>query len=161
MKLLLVNPAEKHALGFSDIERLRSAPLGLAYVAALTPREWEIAIADENFGPFEMQDTDFVGITSFTCNARRAYEIAAMYRQQSIPVVMGGMHASAVPDEALQYVDAVVVGEADGVWHRVVEDFEAGKLSLTDLARLGAEGGEPALVSGKQELYEAIINQAI
>jgi radical SAM superfamily enzyme YgiQ (UPF0313 family) len=128
MKLLLVNPAEKEALGWSDLERLRSAPLGLAYVAALTPREWEITIADENFGPFEPQDADLVGITSFTCNARRAYEVASMYRQERVPVVMGGMHASAVPDEALQYVDCVVVGEADGVWNRVVEDFEAGTL---------------------------------
>ena len=128
MKLLLINPAGKEGLGFSDFQKLRSPPLGLAYVAALTPREWEITIADENFGPFEPQDADLVGITSFTCNAPRAYEIAANYRQRGIPVAMGGMHASAVPDEALQYVDCVVVGEADGVWHQVVEDFQAGTL---------------------------------
>jgi len=128
MKLLLVNPAEKHGLGFSDFQRLRSAPLGLAHLAGLTPRDWEVAIADENFGPFEAQDADLVGITSFTCNARRAYEIAGLYRQQGIPVVMGGMHASAMADEALRYVDCVVVGEADGVWHRVLEDFASGTL---------------------------------
>lgn len=131
MKLLLINPAEKQALGWSDLQKFRMPPLGLAHVAALTPPKWEIAIADENFEPFEPQDADLVGITSFTCNARRAYEIAAMYRQQGIPVVMGGMHASVMPDEALQYVDSVVVGEADGVWHKVVEDFQAGALQRT------------------------------
>lgn len=131
MKVLLINPEEKQALGWSDFRKFRMPPLGLACVAALTPPEWEVAIADENFEPLEPQEADLVGITAFTCNARRAYEIAAIYRRQGTPVVMGGMHASAVPEEALQYVDSVVLGEADGVWQEVVKDFQAGALQKT------------------------------
>lgn len=127
-KLLLVNPAEKESVGFSDSARLRMPPLGLAYVAALTPSSWEVAIADENFSRHRPEEADLVGITAFTCNARRAYEIAGLYRRRGIPVVMGGMHATAVPEEAARYVDAVVVGEAEGSWGRLLADFSKGSL---------------------------------
>ncbi len=128
MKLLLVNPAEKESLGFSDFARLRMPPLGLAYVAALTPPSWEIAIADENFSPHCPQSADLVAITAFTCNARRAYEIAAIYRRKGVPVVMGGMHATSLPEEAARYVDAVVIGEAESCWPKLIADFSRGRL---------------------------------
>jgi len=69
-----------------------------------------------------------VGITAYTPNAFRAYEIDRSYRERNIPVVMGGIHASMCTEEALRHVDAVVVGEAESVWARVVADFEAGRL---------------------------------
>jgi len=70
-----------------------------------------------------------VGISAFTSNINRAYEIARIYRKRGIKVVIGGIHASMLPDEALQYVDAVVIGEAEQIWAKVVEDFENNRLS--------------------------------
>jgi radical SAM superfamily enzyme YgiQ (UPF0313 family) len=107
----------------------RFPPLSLAYVAAVTPDTWDIKIADENFGPCSYEEADLVGITAFTSNVGRAYEIAAEYRRRGVPVVMGGIHASMLPDEALMHVDAVVAGEVEGIWAKVLEDFEAGKMA--------------------------------
>lgn len=69
-----------------------------------------------------------VGITAFTASANRAYEIASIYRQQGVPVIIGGIHASMCPKEALRFADAVVVGEAEAVWPRVIADVDAGCL---------------------------------
>ena len=120
-KLILVNPTLSNPFpGFP--------PLGLGYVAALTPDHWDVEIIDENFERATFRDCDLVGITGFTAMARRAYEVARMYRDRGIPVVMGGIHASMMPDEALRFADAVVIGEAESVWHEVIADAEAGRL---------------------------------
>lgn len=120
-KLVLVNPTLSNPFpGFP--------PLGLGYVAALTPDHWEVELIDENFERAAFRDCDLVGLTGFTAMANRAYQIAGMYRARGIPVVMGGIHASMMPDEASQYVDAVVVGEAESVWAEVIADAEAGEL---------------------------------
>jgi radical SAM superfamily enzyme YgiQ (UPF0313 family) len=106
----------------------RFLPLGLGIVAALTPGHWDVEVLDENFEPFEYREADLVALTAFTAAATRAYGIAALYRDKGIPTVLGGIHASMVPEEAAQYVDTVVIGEADSVWAKVIPDFEAGKL---------------------------------
>lgn len=103
-------------------------PLSLAYVAAVTPDSWEVKIVDENFGPSRGQEADLVGITAFTSNIGRAYQLASLYRQKGIPVVLGGIHASMLSEEALQYADAVVKGEVEGIWGKVVEDFENNRM---------------------------------
>ena len=102
-------------------------PLGLAYVAALTPGHWDVRIADEVVEPIPWDyRPDLVGITSLTPTAPRAYEIAAAFRAQGVSVVMGGMHATLCPDEAGRYADAVVCGEAEHIWPSVVSDHECG-----------------------------------
>ncbi len=122
-KLLLVNPVgRKSGYLMSGISRF--APLGLGYVAAATPPHWEVKIIDENYAPFRVEAADLVGITGFTSSINRAYAIADQCRQQSIPVVLGGIHASMLPEEAAQYADSVVVGEAEGIWPQVIRDFE-------------------------------------
>lgn len=98
-------------------------PLNLAIIASLTPKDWDIEVIDENFDKFEYKEADLVGITAFTNNAPRAYEIAAEYRSHNVKVVMGGIHASMVPEEAGKYVDCVVIGEAEGIWGTVIQDF--------------------------------------
>ena len=103
-------------------------PLSLAYVAAVTPDSWEVKIVDENFGPSNVEEADLVGITAFTSNIGRAYQLSSLYRQKGIPVVLGGIHASMLSEEALQYADAVVKGEVEGIWGKVVEDFEANRM---------------------------------
>ena len=106
-------------------------PLGLMTLAGMTPPEWEITILDENLGVSDydgMPRPDLVGITAFTSQACRAYEVAAHFRRLGVPVVMGGIHATMCLDEALERVDAVVTGEAERVWGQVLEDVRHGAL---------------------------------
>ncbi|HEX73966.1 MAG TPA: B12-binding domain-containing radical SAM protein [Dehalococcoidia bacterium] len=103
--------------------------MGLAIVAALTPPEVEVSLTDENVTVIDFhKETDLVGITALTVTARRAYEIADTFRARGVKVVLGGMHPSVMPEEASQHADAVVIGEAEGIWPGVVEDFKANKL---------------------------------
>jgi radical SAM superfamily enzyme YgiQ (UPF0313 family) len=94
----------------------------------LTPDHWDVEIIDENFEPFVYKKADLVGLTAFTAAANRAYEIAAVYKEKRIPTILGGIHASMLPEEALQYVDSVVTGEAESIWSTVINDFESGNL---------------------------------
>ena len=87
------------------------------------------------------RSADLVGITAMTTTAHRAYEIADHFRRRGIKVVMGGMHASALPDEALKHCDSVVVGEAEELWPRLLQDFE--RQSLQPIYR--HEDGFPPL----------------
>ena len=127
-KLLLINPVGRRS-GLLLSKFSTFSPLGLAYVAAVTPTNWVVKIVDENFDKFEFEPADLVGITAFTSNITRAYEIADMYRNRKTKVIMGGIHVSMLPDEALQHADAVVVGEVEGIWEKVISDFESNRLS--------------------------------
>ena len=134
MRLCLINPANA-LVSISQRNRWRKyrvwKPLGLMTVAALTPRDWEVTIIDENLRTPDyarLPRPDVVGITAFTSQAPRAYRIAAEFRAAGVPVVMGGIHASMRPEEALGHVDAVVQGEAEGVWPAVLEDALHGTL---------------------------------
>ncbi len=127
-RLVLINPVNPARVGLTVNRSSRFPPIGLGIVAAVTPSSWEVKLLDENWEPFSYQDADLVGITAFTASANRAYEIASIYRQRGVPVVIGGIHASIRPEEALQYVDAVVIGEAEAVWPHVISDVEAGHL---------------------------------
>jgi len=127
-KLLLINPVGRRS-GFLLSKFSTFPPLSLAYVAAVTPDQWEIKIIDENFDKFEFEEADLVGITAFTSNITRAYEIAGIYRAKNIKVILGGIHVSMLPDEALQYADSVLIGEAEGIWGQVIRDFEENTLA--------------------------------
>lgn len=127
-RLLLVNPVNPSRVGLTVNPSSRFQPLGLGIVAALTPRDWKVEIVDENFVPFEYREADLVGLTAFTSAVTRAYEISNLYKEKGIPTVLGGIHASMLPEEALQYVDSVVIGEAESVWAEIIADFEAGKM---------------------------------
>ncbi len=106
-----------------------SPPLNLCMVAAYVPEDCEVSITDECVEGIDFEkDVDLVGLTAFTNTAPRAYEIADVFRRQGVTVVMGGIHASTIPEEALEHCDAVVVGEAEGAWQRLVSDFSQGRL---------------------------------
>lgn len=126
-KLLLINPVSRRS-GLLLSRFSTFAPLGLAYVAGATPSNWQVQIADENMQEFKFEEADLVGITAFTTNINRAYEIARMYRRRNIKTIIGGIHASMLPEEILRYADSVVVGEVEDVWLRVLEDFENNRL---------------------------------
>ena len=127
-KLILINPNGRVRSGLTASEQSLFPPLGLGIIAALTPENYEVEIIDENFEEFEFCRADIIGITAFTSAASRAYEIATVYREKGIPVVLGGIHPSMVPEEAGQYADAVVIGEAESVWPGLIEDFERGNM---------------------------------
>lgn len=127
-KLLLISPLASKSLMGGDFY-FRLPTLGLLKVAALTPPDWELKIIDEKIEPLNLSEpADIVGITAMTPAVNRAYEIADHYRAKGIKVVMGGMHPSKLPDEALNHCDSVVVGEAEGLWQTVLEDFKKDEL---------------------------------
>lgn len=136
MELLLVNP-NNALVGTVDLKVSRWnryrvwKPLGLLVVAGATPPSWTVTVVDENVHTPDyeaMPRPDLVGLTAFSSQAPRAYALAARFRARGVPVVMGGVHASLRVDEALERVDAVVQGEADEVWPKVLEDARAGRL---------------------------------
>jgi len=102
--------------------------MNLPYLAAVTPPHYQIEVLDENVEPFTFRKADIVGITAYTASVHRGYQLAQIYREKGVPTVMGGIHVSMLPQEALQFCDAVVVGEAEKVWPQVLADFEAGRL---------------------------------
>ena len=124
MKIKLISAAVRSKSKWSQI-----MTLSLPAVAAATPEGHEITIEDERVKKIRLDDTpDLVGISFEVFRAYRAYEIADHYRQRHVPVVLGGMHASVMPEEGLEHADAVVVGEADEVWPHVVADAESGRM---------------------------------
>jgi len=107
-------------------------PLSLMVLAGLTPPEWELLIVDENLGAPDyaaMPRPDLVGITAFTSQANRAYEVATHFRNLGVPVVMGGIHATMCLEEVMERVDSVVTGEAERIWSQVLEDVRHGSLN--------------------------------
>lgn len=117
--------------------------LGLGILAALTPPGDEVIYTDEITGSFDVQRdvnlVDLVGITADSKTARRAYEIAHAYRERGVKVVLGGIHPTAVPEEAAHFADSVVVGEAERIWPQLIEDARRGELKPR------YEGGYPEL----------------
>jgi radical SAM superfamily enzyme YgiQ (UPF0313 family) len=105
------------------------APLGLMYLAAYTPADVKIRLFDENVERIDFSEVpDLVGITTMTATAPRAYEIADRYRSLGSKVVLGGIHASMLPEEAMGHADSVVIGEAEEIWPQVLADAEGGRL---------------------------------
>jgi radical SAM superfamily enzyme YgiQ (UPF0313 family) len=103
--------------------------LNLAILAALTPSDVEVQIIDESVEPIDFEtDADLIGITAMTNMAPAAYTIADKFRQRGKTVVLGGVHATVAPEEAMPHCDTVVTGEAEEVWPRVIQDYRQGKL---------------------------------
>jgi radical SAM superfamily enzyme YgiQ (UPF0313 family) len=117
-------------------------PLVFAILKARTPAGIATTLIDERVEPWRRVETDLVAMTVETFTARRAYEMAALYRRDGIPVVMGGHHPSMLPEEALLHADAVVVGDAEGAWEAVLADAAAGRLQRVYRSKPG-DGGPP------------------
>jgi radical SAM superfamily enzyme YgiQ (UPF0313 family) len=151
MQLYLINPSNPlvSIVNIKDSRWNRYRvwkPLGLMVLAGLTPADWEVSILDENLGVPDypsLPRPDLVGITAFTSQANRAYEVADYFRQIGVPVVMGGIHATMCLDEAMERVDSVVTGEADGIWPQVLEDVRHGRLKRRYDGGLSAAGRIP------------------
>jgi radical SAM superfamily enzyme YgiQ (UPF0313 family) len=127
MRILLVYPKSN----FPDAmpASLRIPQLTLPIIAALTPPEHEVVMIEEEFEALNPHEPwDVVGITAMTATAPRAYELASLFRRNGSKVILGGIHPSVMPDEAAQFADAVVVGEAEGVWQRILKDVQLNQL---------------------------------
>lgn len=131
MKILFVAPGWPRGRLWGELG-FKFPALSLAALAAVTPPDWEVALCDENRHPVDFTtDADLIAITAMTPQAPRAYELAARFRERGKTVVMGGFHASNLPDEALMHVDAVLVGEGELVWPQLLADFAGGSLDRT------------------------------
>ncbi len=127
-KVLLIFPREK-GIKFSNDTLYPFPMLGLTLLASLFPEHYEVKIINEAIEEIDFNaDVDLVGITSLTCVIKRAYVVADRFREKGVKVILGGVHASLLPDEAKEHADSVLIGEAEGVLHQMLNDFEAGAL---------------------------------
>ncbi len=130
MKLTIIHPCigrRRGDRGYVRTWQMESLPA--ATLAGLTPRDVEVKFYDDRMEkiPFD-EATDLVAMSVETYTAKRAYQIASEYRRRGVPVVMGGFHPSLCPDEVARYAEAVVTGEAEELWPRVLDDARHGKL---------------------------------
>jgi radical SAM superfamily enzyme YgiQ (UPF0313 family) len=140
MKLVLINPWNRVSLYGDYLWQ----PLAFGYIAAATPKHWTIEFIDEQCEgarDYTTVEADLVGLTAFTTQAPRAYVIAAQFRSRGIPVIMGGIHASLMRDEAARHVDAIFSGECERLWPEVLADVERG--GLKPAYEGGATGDSP------------------
>jgi len=152
-KLLLIYPvAVQRARSSVDSKFSQFPPLSLGIIARLTPDHWEVEIFDETFEEFSYREADLVGLTGCTTQANRAYQIAQIYRSKGVPTVMGGIHASMLPEEALGFVDTVVVGEAESVWEEVISDLESNNLQEIYRGEFLSLDGAP---TPRRELFDS------
>ncbi len=129
---------------FWDVIAFKFPLLSTSLLAGLTPAQHEVAIIDESLSEIDFhQEVDLVAITAITPLAPRGYEIADEFRRRGKRVVIGGIHATWLPEEAKTHADSVAIGEADETWQEILEDAEAGQLKpfyrqreKTDLSRL-------------------------
>lgn len=129
MKVTFVVPAIGKKPGQRYIGTWKMEPLTIAALQALTPRDVETELFDDRIELIDHETpTDLVAIPVETYTAGRAYAIAARFRARGVPVVLGGYHATLAPDETAEHADAVVVGNAEGVWAAVLADAKAGRL---------------------------------
>ncbi len=134
MKIDKNSNVKKMAMIFPDFEglplkyRASIAPLGLTTLAANTPENYEIEFFDGRLETIpEDLDVDIAVISAMTPQAKNAYDLADGFLEKNIRVVLGGAHPSLLPDEAIEHADAVVVGEAEGIWEGLLADLEMGK----------------------------------
>lgn len=141
MRLTLIQPAIGRKPGESYMRTWQMEPLPIAALKALTPADIEVSFHDDRMEaiPFD-RPADLVALPIETYTAKRSYQIASEYRKRGVPVVMGGFHATLVPEEVSQYAEATVIGEAEAVWPEVIDDARHGRLQKIYRAK-----GRPSL----------------
>ncbi len=129
MKLTLIKPNIGRMLHGPYIDEGRMEPLQIGVLAALTPPHHSVCFFDDRMESIAFDEpTDLVAITVETYTAKRAYEIASEYRRRGVPVIMGGVHPTLVPDECLEHADAILLGDAETIWQSMLEDAEQHQL---------------------------------
>jgi len=129
MRLTLIHPAVGRRDSHSYIRTWQMEPLAPALLANMTPPDVDVRFYDDRLEPIPYDEpTDLVAMSVETYTARRAYQIASHYRRRGVPVVMGGFHATLAPDEVASFAESVVLGEAEGLWPQLIDDFRSGRL---------------------------------
>lgn len=133
MRILLIIPDGRiHKISLGPFSRsMREAPLTLTMLASLTPPDLDVSLklVDENVEKIPLNfNADLVGISVITGTSKRAYELAGYFRRKGIPVVLGGVHVTLMPEEAGKYADCIVVGTAERTWPRLLHDFNRGSM---------------------------------
>src|SRR5215472_12375926 len=128
-----------HLVAPSNEDSTYIKPLWVASLAAHTPDDVELTFRDDGLDPIDLEREgdapDLVGVSVGSKTAARAYAIADAYRARGSRVVLGGIHVTALPEEGLEHADAVVSGEAEWLWQKVVEDARAGRLGRLSARR--------------------------
>ncbi len=151
MKVLFVSPGWDKGRLWGELA-FKFPTLSLASIAAVTPPEWNVSLLDDNTEKIDYGcDAEIVALTAMTPQAPRAYEIADEFRRRGKIVVMGGFHASNLPEEALTHVDTVVVGEGEVSWPRLLEDFCRG--TLQRLYRAEAQMDMSAIPPARRDMF--------
>jgi len=131
VKILLVKPDIGTIIEEYNLNDGRMEPLALGVLAGLTPEPHTVRLLDDRMEDITGEETaDLVAITVDTFCARRAYQIADMYRDRGVPVCLGGVHVTLLPDEAQDHADALLLGDAESVWWKLLEDLENQRLQL-------------------------------
>ncbi len=130
MKLTLIKPnMGRMTAGQPYVDEGRMEPLQLGVLAGLTPPDVDVALYDDRFEELPYDDpTDLAALTVETFTARRSYEICLEYRNRRVPVIIGGMHPTLLPEEAAQYADSLFLGDAEHLWQQVIDDARTGRL---------------------------------
>ena len=129
MKLTLIHPCIGRRINQPYIRSWQMEPLAPAVISALTPPEVQRVFYNDGLEPIPFDEpTDLVAMNVEAYTARRAYQIASEYRKRGVPVVMGGVHATLCPQDVAEYSEAVVMGEAELVWEKVLADAQRGTL---------------------------------
>src|SRR5262249_16452665 len=162
MRLTLIHPCIGRRRGQPYIRTWQMEPLAPATIAGLTPKGVDIRFYDDRTESIRYDEpTDLVAMSVETYTAKRSYQIASEFRRRGIPVVMGGFHPTLVPEEATECAEAIVIGEAEGVWPRVLSDCAAGRLARVyrQTARPSLSGLRPdrSLFAGKRYLPVGLV----
>lgn len=131
MHIKLILPSSYDENGkLVKMKKLTVPNLTIRYLAGMIPNRHIVTVAEDCLDDIDYAESvDLVGISVYTTNAVRAYEIAEGYRQKGKKVILGGIHVTCLPEEASLHADAVVIGEAEDSWPELINDFEAGKFN--------------------------------
>jgi len=131
-RVLIVQPSYYRSKTDRTVFKVRRRPvvsLTLPYLAAMTPRGWDVKVVDEQLQDVNFDEpADVVAITIWTMMSYRAYDIADEFRRRGVPVILGGSHTYFHADEASQHGDAVAIGEGETIWAEMLEDAVGGRL---------------------------------
>lgn len=160
MKITFILPAIGKKPGEKYIGTWKMEPLTMAVLKSLTPPDVETELFDDRLELIDYDTrTDLAAISVETYTARRSYQIAEEFRKRGVSVVMGGYHATLLPEEAALHANSVITGNAETVWGKMVEDFRNGRLkklyqggvSFADIAP------DKSIFSGKKYLPISLV----
>ncbi len=165
MKLTIIHPCIGRRPGVDYIRSWQMEPLPAAYLAALAAPYAEVKFYDDRMEaiPYE-EPADLVAISVETYTAKRAYQIASEYRARGVPVVMGGFHATLVPEEVAEYAESVVVGEGEQLFPQLLRDFKNGGMKRfyrsTGRAEIAEIKPDRSVFDGKRYLKIGLVEAA-